>query len=119
MYGCDIVENLDKILQIVITILTIALGALSAYLKTNEKIKSSSVKYIAEAEEIYKDATKAGGQKFAWVVDTLYNLVPAPMRIVITRSCIENIVQSTFDSIEAYAKAQLDKTIDKYLQNKD
>lgn len=108
-------ENLDKILQILMPILTIAFGALSAYLRTNEKLRSSSIKYIAEAEEMYKDITKAGGQKFAWVVDTLYNLVPVPMRILITRSCIEKIVQSTFDGIEEYAKTQLDKAIDKYV----
>lgn len=108
-------ENFDKILQILIPILTIVFGALSAYLRTNEKLRSSSIRYIAEAEEMYKDITKAGGQKFAWVVDTLYNLVPVPLRILITRSCIEKIVQSTFDGIEAYAKTQLDKAVEKYV----
>ncbi len=110
-------ENLYKILQILMPILTIAFGALSAYLRTNEKLRSSSIKYIAEAEEMYKDITKAGGQKFTWVVDTLYNLVPVPMRIIITRGCIEKMVQSTFDGIEEYAKTQLDKAIDKYVLN--
>ncbi|MGD9569975.1 MAG: hypothetical protein AB7V48_16965 [Sedimentibacter sp.] len=111
-------ENLDKILQILIPILTIALGALSAYLKANDKLRSSSIKYITEAEEMYKDATKSGGQKFAWVVDSLYNLVPVPLRIIVTRNCVEKIVQSSFDSIEAYAKTQLDKAVDKYILSK-
>lgn len=108
-------ENLDTVIQLIVPVLTILLGALSAYLRTNEKLRSSSIKYITEAEEKFKDATKAGGQKFTWVVDTLYNLVPAPLRIIVTKKCIEKIVQSSFDSIEAYAKTQLDKAIDKYV----
>ena len=111
-------ENFYKVLQILMPFLTVALGALSVYLRTNEKLKSSSIRYITEAEEMYKDITKSGGQKFTWVVDTLYNLVPVPMRIIVTRHCIEKIVQNTFDGIEAYAKTQLDKAIDKYALNK-
>lgn len=106
--------DIESLLRILMPILTIAFGALSAYLRTNEIIRNSSIKYITEAEEMYKDVTKAGGQKFAWVVDTLYNLVPQPLRVLVTRKCIEKIVQSTFDSIEEYAKTQLDKAIEKY-----
>lgn len=110
--------NFNDIMQLVVPVLTILLGALSAYLKTNEKLRNSSIKYITEAEEMYKDVSKAGGQKFSWVVGTLYNIVPVPLRVVITKKCIEKIVQSTFDGIEAYAKTQLDKAIDKYLVEK-
>ncbi len=110
--------NLNTIMQISVPILTIIFGALSAYLKTNEKLRHSSIKYITEAEEMYKDVTKAGGQKFTWVVDTLYALIPAPLKILITRRCVERIVQSTFDGIEAYAKTQLDRAVEKYVLNK-
>ncbi len=109
--------DIESLLRILMPILTIAFGALSAYLRTNEIIRNSSIKYITEAEEMYKDVTKAGGQKFAWVVDTLYNLVPQPLRVLVTRKCIEKIVQSTFDGIEEYAKTQLDKAIEKYISN--
>lgn len=109
--------NLKEIMEIIVPILTIVLGALTAYLKANEKLRSSSIKYITEAEELYKDVSKAGGQKFSWVVDTLYNLVPVPLRIIVSRSCIEKIVQSSFNSIEAYAKTQIDKAVDKYFEN--
>lgn len=110
--------NFEIILQYLMPILTILFGALSAYFRANEKLRNISIKYITEAEELYKDVSKAGGQKFSWVVDTLYNLVPAPFRIIITKKCIERIVQSTFDGIEEYAKTQLDKAIDKYIINK-
>ncbi len=110
--------NLDTIIQLIVPILTIIFGALSAYLRTNEKLRQSSIKYITEAEEKYKDITKSGGQKFSFVVDTLYNLVPAPLKFIITKSCVERIVQSTFDGIEAYAKTQIEKAIDKYVIDK-
>ncbi|MDW5299401.1 MAG: hypothetical protein SA378_04605 [Sedimentibacter sp.] len=104
-------------MELIIPLLTIIFGALSAYLKANEKIRNSSIKYITEAEELYKDVSKAGGQKFSWVVDTLYNFIPRPLRIIFTKSCIEKIVQSTFNGIEAYAKTQMDKAVDKYFEN--
>lgn len=118
-FGCEHMDmNLESLIQLILPILTILLGALSAYLRTNERLRSSSIKYITEAEEMYKDVSNAGGQKFSWVVDTLYNIVPSPLRVIVTKKCIEKIVQSTFDSIEEYAKTQLDKAIDKYLLNK-
>lgn len=110
--------SLESVIQLIVPILTILLGALSAYLRTNERLRNSSIRYIIEAEQMYKDVTKAGGQKFAWVVDTLYTLVPAPLKILVTKKCIEKIVQNTFDGIEAYAETQLDKAIEKYLSSK-
>ncbi|MDF2678214.1 MAG: hypothetical protein K0Q97_2558 [Bacillota bacterium] len=107
--------DLRSIIQILIPILTIIFGFLSAYFKQNDKLKCSAIKYITEAEEMYKDVSKAGGTKFAWVVDILYNLVPNPLKFLFTKKVIEAIVQSTFDGIEAYAKTQLDKSADKML----
>lgn len=111
--------DLDMIKQIVLPLLAIFFGALSAYFAENEKLQNGAIKYIAEAEEIYKDATKAGGMKFAFVVDSLYNLVPVPLRIIITRNLIEGIVQKSFDSIEEYAKIQIDKAVNKYIENEN
>jgi hypothetical protein len=109
--------DLQKLLELIIPLLTVIFGALSVYLRTNEKIMNSSIKYITEAEEMYKDVSKAGGQKFSWVVDTLYNMVPRPLRVVITKKCVEKMVQGTFNGIEAYAKTQIDKAVDSYFEN--
>lgn len=107
--------NIELILEIALPILTILFGALTAYFNQNNKLKDSALKYITEAEEMYKDSTKAGGLKFTWVVETLYNLVPGPLKFIITKSCIEKLVQNTFDEIEAYAKMQLEKAVDEML----
>jgi DNA-binding CsgD family transcriptional regulator len=90
---------------------------LSAYFRVHDQLRRRSIKYIAEAEELYKDSTKAGGQKFSWVVDNLYELIPPPLKVIITKKCMEKIVQSSFDAIEDYAKMQLDMAVEKYLKH--
>ncbi len=109
--------SLDTIIQIIVPLLTVIFGALSAYFRAHDKLRNSSVKYIIEAEAIYRDYTKAGGEKFSWVVDTMYNLIPSPLRIIVTKKCIEKIVQNSFDAIEEYAKMQLDIAVEKYLKS--
>ena len=108
---------LESIIRIAVPILTLIFGALSAYFRARDKLRDSSIKYIAEAEELYKDSTKAGKEKFSWVVEALYDLIPAPLKIFITKKCIEKIVQSSFDAIEDYAKMQFEIAIEKYLKH--
>lgn len=108
---------LETILRIAVPILTLIFGALSAYFRARDKLRDSSIKYIAEAEELYKDSTKAGKEKFSWVVEALYDLIPAPLKMFITKKCIEKIVQSSFDAIEDYAKMQFEIAIEKYLKH--
>lgn len=110
--------EIREILQLIMPFLTIIFGALSAYLRAHDKLTNSSIKYITQAEEMYKDISNAGGQKFEWVVDTLYNMIPSPLKVIVNRKFIAKIVQETFDGIEQYAKTQLDKAIDKYVLNK-
>lgn len=108
---------LESIIRIAVPILTLIFGALSAYFRARDKLRDSSIKYIAEAEELYKDNTKAGKEKFSWVVEALYDLIPAPLKMFITKKCIEKIVQSSFDAIEDYAKMQFEIAIEKYLKH--
>ena len=49
----------------------------------------------------------------AAVVDKLYSLVPEGLNKIVTRAMIEEIVQSTFNEIEEYARTTLDKAVDK------
>ena len=119
--------NFQDIYNILVTLVAVVVGGLSLYLKTSVKaqakakevqdvmamIMSKVVIYIRKAEEDYKDATNLGGQKFNDVVNELYLLVPISLRPIITRDRIKDIVQSTFDEVEKYAKLQLDNAIDK------
>lgn len=105
--------NTELIYTIVVTIGTVAFGFLSAYLKTKSTLVDKVDEGIATAEEIYKDSVKAGGQKFEWVIDFLYQYVPSVLKPIFTRSMISNIIQSAFDEIQKYATQQLDKLVDK------
>lgn len=112
-------------LNILTTIVAVLFGGLSWYLKvsatgaklkkaveeTLKEITTKAVEYIAEAEEAYVDATKAGGEKFEYVVDLLMKLIPDQLEVIITRETVENIVQSTFNAIEAYAQTALDEAL--------
>lgn len=109
-------ENYAEILEVLKTIGLVLLGFLSIYIKKNEKVQSKIAEITSKAsdlikvaEAIYSDGTKQGGKKFKWVCDELYELVPAPLNKIIDRAMIEEIVQSTFNEIEAYAKIQLNK----------
>lgn len=118
--------NLETIYSILTTIATLLTGGFAIYLRTSKKaqekakevqeviaeLTAKAVIYIKEAEENYKDTTKAGGKKFNEVVDRLYSLVPTAAKTIITRSMIEEIVQSTFKEIEEYVQLQLDKAVD-------
>lgn len=118
--------SLEIIYSILTTIATLITGGLAIYLETSKKaqekakeiqeviaeLTAKTVIYIKEAEENYKDTTKMGGKKFNEVVDKLYALVPTAIKTIITKSMIEEIVQSTFEEIEEYVQLQLDNAID-------
>lgn len=115
------------ILKVVQFMAYIVLGALATWFKTSEKAQkkakeiqevladlgAQAIILIKQAEEDYKDATNAGGDKFNQVVEQLYSLVPDGLNRIIDREMIEDIVQSTFDEIEDYVKLQLDKATEK------
>lgn len=119
--------DMQTLLEVLQGLLTLGLGGLAIYFRFSTKAKtkakqiqeaiveitSKAVIFIKEAEENYKDTTNAGGQKFAEVVNRLYDLVPEGFNKIITKDMIADIVQSTFDEIEAYVSTQLDNAVDK------
>ena len=119
--------NMQQFLEILQNIITLLAGGLALYFKFSTKartkakqvqeviadITASAVIYIREAEENFSDTTNAGGKKFGQVVTKLYDLVPEGLNKIITKEMIEEIVQSTFNEIEEYAKLQFDEAIDK------
>ena len=111
--------NIDY-MEIIKLVLIVGLGALSYYLKTYTNVTSKVAELIAQAEEMYKEYTKAGEDKMAWCVEQLYALVPAIFRTVITPTILEAIVQNVFDSIQDYVDVKkieiaekINETVDK------
>lgn len=105
--------ELTTTLNIIQLIIALVLGAISLYLKQKNTIMNLAKEKISEAEEMYKDATDAGGEKFEWVVTTIYDLMPAAFRMVFTRETIMVLVQRMFDGMEKYAVSQMDKIANK------
>lgn len=104
------------ILAIVRIVLYLVIGAAALYFQYNTKLNQKATEYINRAEELYKDSTKSGGTKFNWVVDKLYDFLPAPMRLVFTKETIATLVQRAFDEIQSYAVKQLDKKVNETLK---
>lgn len=101
--------NIENILEACKWIALVAFGGLALYFKYNTALKDRVTGAINEAEEAYKDQTQAGKTKFNFVVDTIYGWLPAILRPIFTRSIVEQIVQATFDQMQAYAVKQLDR----------
>ena len=107
-----------NIYTILITIAFCLLGYVASYIKTKSSLLQKAEDYINKAEDEYKDATKAGGEKFEAVVSWLTEMVPAPLKIFITREMISKMVQTAFDGMAKFANQQLDKVVD-HIVNKD
>lgn len=103
----------ETVLEILKIVGLVILGGFTLYFKSKAVLVEKVAGYITQAEIKYKEATKAGGQKFEWVIDHLYVYVPAWLRPLITREVISQIVQYVFDGVQAYAKLQLDRLTDK------
>lgn len=88
------------------------LGAAVAYYRASSVAQAFVANLIVQAEKLYTEA-KAGGEKFNWVCDHIYALVPAALHPVITHAMVEKLVQSTFDAMAQYAQTQLDKLLAK------
>lgn len=102
-----------NVYEIIMTVLAIIFGGLSLYISGKKNILDAVISYINQAEDEYKDATKAGGSKFEWVVDKLMSIVPVALKPFIGRALVEAIVQKVFDIMQSYAQKQLDKVADK------
>ena len=110
--------NAQVIYTAVVSFGTVIFGFLSMYLKTKNKLKDKVNQGIADAELVYSDTTKAGGEKFNYVVGFLYQYIPAVLKPIFPISLVSQIVQSAFDEIEKYATHQLDTYIDKITAEK-
>ena len=99
--------TIDAAIELLKWLALFTLGAASIYYQTNTKISCYVAKLIDEAEHVYEDVSKSGGEKFEWVVTALYSMVPAVLKPFITRQVLENLVQSTFDAMEQYALTQM------------
>ncbi len=111
--------TIDAAIELMKWLALFTLGAASIYYQTNTKIGCYVAKLIDEAERVYEDTAKSGGEKFEWVVNALYGMVPALLKPFITRQVLESLVQGTFDAMQQYAATQINRVVgDRQTQDK-
>lgn len=104
---------MNNVLAVLLNAAWIILGFMVFYFKTKTNIINTAVEKIGEAEETYKDYVKAGSLKQEFVVNAIYDYLPAPMKLFFTKEIIRSLVQKAFDEIQNYAMLQLDKIFNK------
>lgn len=100
-----------KLIEMAEWLIVLLLALFLAYYRTSAKLQGAVGWLIARAEAAY-GGVRTGSVKFEWVCDQIYGMIPAPVKLVITRRMVESLVQNTFDAMAAYAKMQLDKLLD-------
>lgn len=103
----------QEIIAILGTVGIVVLGFLVSYFKTKSGLIGKVAEYISYAEEVFKDYTKAGEQKFNLVVDSLYALVPTVFKPILSKQILGVITQGIFEEVQKFLTTNLDKVVDK------
>lgn len=114
---------MDKtlLINIIWFVVLFVLGAvarfITAYLKAKGEVTEEAAHQIAVAEEAFATMEKAGEKKMQYCIDALYDLIPAPVKLFLTRQMIGEIVQRVFDNVEKYKDAWIDKAASELIGN--
>lgn len=101
--------NITALLAILLVVVLVLVGFLAGYFKKRKDLQEKAAQYIGYAEDMYLDATKAGGKRFETVVGWLDERVPVFLKPIITRERLSQLVQNTFDIMKQFAEKQLDE----------
>ena len=91
----------------------------AAVAELKDKLTNKAVNLINDAEEEYSNVYKAGSQKFEWVVDMLYRLVPENMKFLVSKDEVAVLVQRTFNGMEEFADQQVTAAVERINKAKD
>lgn len=98
--------------QILYTIILVVLSFLISYYKANSKFRTFVAALVNDAASL--DIT--GQEKKDWVVNQLYAIIPAWLKVVLTKPLLGMIVQQCFDSMKQFAAKYVDKVLDKAIE---
>lgn len=90
------------ILIVVIAILVIVtIAVVVQYIKQRglDGIREDVYQLILRAEHMYNES-RAGKQKFEWVIQQARGLLPKWMQLLVPESALKNIVQKWFDGVK-------------------
>ena len=104
----DLTEIIIALIGLVATVLTTFLIPYLRQKMSAEKFSEMQmwVNIAVKAAEMLYAGTGRGEEKKAYVVETLYKIVPTYYKSIIKKDFIELLVQTTFDDVESFAKKQ-------------
>lgn len=102
---------------VVLFVLCAVARFITAYLKAKGEVTEEAAHQIAVAEEAFATMEKAGEKKMQYCIDALYDLIPTPVKLFLTRQMIGEIVQRVFDNVEKYKDAWIDKAASELVGN--
>lgn len=109
--------DLQTIYNILATTAMVVVGFLVYIFKVRGDLLSLATTLIVKAEHEWKDVSKSGGYKFAYVCKTLYKGMPVWVRTFISYEDVQSMVQATFNELQRYSAMQLDQVIKKLERN--
>lgn len=86
--------------EILLGVLSLLLAVLSFYLYAVQKAKEAAVGAVCDAEE----QSAFGKEKMKLAVQSVYAIVPAVLKPILTPALIEQMIQPIFDKMKAYAE---------------
>lgn len=98
-----------SILEVVGTVLFLVLGFLVSYFKTHSSFLSKIVALMSDAESSYEN----NSDRKAFVVDTIYNVVPVWLKPILNKTVIGMINDSIYSQVKAFATKKLDEATNK------
>lgn len=96
---------MNEVYAILFSIFAIAGYFFAYYFHIKAEIYSETEKAVDKAEQ----SDKSASEKMDIAVEHIYTLVPASLKGLFPKKLIKRIVQRAFDSIENYARKQVEK----------
>lgn len=89
-----------EVIAITIAVVVVALVAAFIYVRKRgiENLRGDVYKLFLKAEHIYSSGE--GAEKMDYVLSTAYELLPAYIRLFVTKEMLKKILQSWFDMIK-------------------
>lgn len=90
-------------IQTIISIIVVALVVIAsviflAYQIKKKGLRKVAINFIVLAEEKFKKGQNS--QKFNYVFDAVYEMLPAMLKIFITKQVVKDFIQKVFDEIK-------------------
>ena len=83
---------------IVVALVVIASAIFLAYQIKKKGLRKVAINFIVLAEEKFKKGQNS--QKFNYVFDAVYEMLPAMLKIFITKQVVKDFIQKVFDEIK-------------------